>query len=362
MPEKKIEKYYIDSPIEFSIGEGKLFVKELVWEGTYIHPDDPEVKIDLTLGKLQKLVDNFHKKLIDIPFVPLKHTDDPEKNTGEIVDLFIADSPTRPGKKSLFAKLKILVDEVAEKIGKTIKGISIGVLRVVSPETGEYLGDAVEHTALTNRPYLVGLADFEEVAMSKKIQLYVFDRSKDKITDEDKNKIKEDNMDIVELEKKVAELQRENVEKEKVLAAKFEAEKKEREILSAENKALKQANFESGISHSLDMLVQAGKMTPAEKNEKFEFAKTLNEDQSKKYIADLEKLPVKIKVASIAHQDQDAIPGDAPKCTEIHELAKKALTFAITREQFDIEMDAIVKRAEKAGWKMDKTGVAIFKL
>lgn len=346
----------LDCPIELEVIKGEKFIKELIYEGSYIHPDNEDERVDVTIEKMQEWVNNFAKKLVDIPFVPLKHTDDPEKNTGEVTRLWIADSPSHPGKKSLFAELTIKIKEIAEKIGKTIKGCSVGIVGVTSPETGEYLGEAVEHVALTNRPYVPNLADYQSVGFSKN-PIFVFEKVT-KLKKEDKH------MEATEFEKKLDEMKKANDEMVKNLTVKFDMEKKENEKKSAEKVAeLEKKAFESEVSNAINLLEAEGKITPAEKPVKLEFAKKLNKELFAEYVAELQKSEKKVKTdTQLSKQDSKEGGKELPLVSDIAEWGKLAFSGKITKTEFQRRLIEWGKKYKAAGENFDKKGSQIVNL
>jgi len=339
--------------VSFEVNEGKMFLKELVYEGNYVHPEDSSVKIDITVEKMQEWVRNFHKKLIDIPFVPLTHTGDPMKNTGDIIDIYVGPSTSQPGKMALFGKLLIKIKEVAEKIGKTILGDSIGVVKVYSNETGELLGEALEHVALTNRPYIQNLSGFQELAKSIKMQ-YVFEREsvKDKSPTEGK-----DMADLIQLEKELAEIKKAREEDAKKFAAseaiRMELEKSKVELENT-NKQLEVAKFEAEVTSSIEKLVLEGKVLPAEKDSKISLAKKLGSANATEFIADLAKASPRIKLGGQGLKQEEGVPAHAPKASELAELMKGAFSFRLSKDEVIAGLDAWMDKAKAAEFKFEK--------
>ena len=106
-------------------------------------------------------VKNFKNKVLDIVPAPLGHSDNPIDNAGIIEDLYVAASPTNSSRMSLFAKFNILLEDIVQKIGQTIRGNSIAIEQnFMDTKTGENLGEVLVHIALTNNPHIQGLADF----------------------------------------------------------------------------------------------------------------------------------------------------------------------------------------------------------
>lgn len=140
---------------------GRLFRKHLLNLGDLRHP---------VTGKLIKIDDEFTKKLkknftdgvCDIVQVPLandknEHSEDPTRNIGEVVDIEVKD-------KKVYAVLDIRDDKHADKLGKTYLGASAMLsLDYTNTKTGEKVGPTLLHSCVTNRPYVTGLENYEEI-------------------------------------------------------------------------------------------------------------------------------------------------------------------------------------------------------
>jgi hypothetical protein len=141
--------------------QGRLFRKHMLTLGNLIHPKTGE---NLTLDDnwYAKLKDNFNSGVCDIVQVPLaddqnKHSEDPLRNIGEVVDI------ERDGDK-VFAVMDIRDTKAAEKLGTTLLGSSAFLhMNYTDTRTGKAVGPTLLHNCVTNRPYVVGLDDYEEV-------------------------------------------------------------------------------------------------------------------------------------------------------------------------------------------------------
>jgi hypothetical protein len=140
---------------------GRLFRKHILNKGTLIHPKTGErLRVDDSfVNSLQR---NFSSGVCDIVQVPLaneknQHVEGPVSNIGEVV-----------GVESEGSKVYALIDardeDAAGKLGKTYLGAS-ALLHMNYPDTvtGDRKGPTLLHVAVTNRPYVTGLEDYEEV-------------------------------------------------------------------------------------------------------------------------------------------------------------------------------------------------------
>lgn len=140
---------------------GRLFRKHLLNLGDLRHPvSGKTIKIDDNF--VTTLKKNFNDGVCDIVQVPLagaknEHTEDPERNIGEVVDIEVKD-------KKVYAVLDIRDDRHAEKLGKTYLGASAMLsLDYTDTKSGKRVGPTLLHSCVTNRPYVTGLENYEEI-------------------------------------------------------------------------------------------------------------------------------------------------------------------------------------------------------
>lgn len=139
--------------------QGRLLEKHILTKGTLIHPVTKAV-INIDDDFVNKLRKNFQDSVCDIVQVPLagknnEHTEDPERNLGEVVDIRERDG-----------KVYAVIDarKNADDFGKTLLGASAMLhTNYVDTRTGKAVGPTLLHVAVTNRPYVVGLEDYKEV-------------------------------------------------------------------------------------------------------------------------------------------------------------------------------------------------------
>jgi hypothetical protein len=140
--------------------QGRLFRKHILNKGDLIHPKTKE-KIKVDDEFVNTLKTNFANNVCDIVQVPLandknEHTEDPTRNIGEVIG--IEDSGD---------KVYVVIDardSNAEKLGKTLLGASAMMhLDYTDTKTGEKVGPTLLHACVTNRPYVTGLENYEEI-------------------------------------------------------------------------------------------------------------------------------------------------------------------------------------------------------
>ncbi len=124
------------------VKSGRLFKKHLLSTGT--------------------LKTNFENGVCDTVAVPLandanQHSEDPDRNIGEVIGVEVNDG-------KLYAVMDIRDSDRADKLGKTYLGASAMLhLDYTNTATGEKAGPTLLHTCVTNRPYVTGLEDWQEM-------------------------------------------------------------------------------------------------------------------------------------------------------------------------------------------------------
>lgn len=139
--------------------QGRLFKKHLLTKGNLIHP---ETGSNITIDDqfFNTMITNFKNNVCDIVQVPLAnknndHDESPDRNIGEVVGLEEKDD-----------KLYAIIDfrKHAEDVGSTLLGTSaLFSQNYKDARTGLRVGPTLLHTAVTNRPYVTGLEDYEEI-------------------------------------------------------------------------------------------------------------------------------------------------------------------------------------------------------
>lgn len=140
---------------------GRLFRKHLLNKGPLRHPATGDV-IDVDDAFMAKLKQNFDDRICDIVQVPLanqknEHSEEPDRNIGEVVDIEIN------GDK-VYAVIDVRDAAHADRLGKTYLGASAMLsLDYTNTKTGQKVGPTLLHSCVTNRPYVTGLDDYEEI-------------------------------------------------------------------------------------------------------------------------------------------------------------------------------------------------------
>lgn len=143
---------------------GRLFRKHILSKGTLHYPGVRGGKVEITDEFLTKLSENFNNKICPIVQTPIvgdnnAHSEDPLRNIGEVVGLEIENG-------KLYSVIDARDENAAGKLGKTLIGASAMLsLDYTDTRTGKKAGPALLHVAITNRPHLTDLDDFQEVLM-----------------------------------------------------------------------------------------------------------------------------------------------------------------------------------------------------
>lgn len=144
--------------------QGRVFRKQILRYEDLIYPGvkGGTVKIDEAFADALKK--NFDSKVCDIVQVPKagpnnEHTEDPDRNIGEVIGVV-------KGPHGIYVDLDARNEADADKLGKTLLGASAMMhLNYTDTRTGKKVGPTLLHVAVTNRPYVTELEDFEELAM-----------------------------------------------------------------------------------------------------------------------------------------------------------------------------------------------------
>ncbi len=139
---------------------GTLFRKHILTKGDLIHPaTGKRIKIDDAF--VNQLKRNFDEKICPIVQVPVAndnnaHVEDPDRNVGEVIDVEVNGD-----------KVYAVIDarRNADKFkDRTYIGASAMLsLDYTDTSTGSKVGPTLCHVAVTNRPYITNLEDYEEI-------------------------------------------------------------------------------------------------------------------------------------------------------------------------------------------------------
>jgi hypothetical protein len=168
------EVFHPNGGLSLGDDEDGLIWKEALATGTWAMTPGPGqkpvskpliVKYDSNDARhisLRRLVDHFEERAVDHVTVPLSHADRVDENTGFVEKLKIIDDAKRPGHHKLIAGYRFTEPEIKQKVvNGSIANNSVGILfDYVRKRDGKVFPQVLAHIALTNRPWIDGLAPF----------------------------------------------------------------------------------------------------------------------------------------------------------------------------------------------------------
>lgn len=139
--------------------KGTLYKKQIIKFGNYVDPWFPEWPMTLDSEWGDRIKENFDKKVVGRVAVPASHTDDPEKNRGELLAV-------ENDGDGLNGTLDIRDPQTVQDIeNDLIWDDSISFTNNYIDESGMGWGPVLFHVALVNNPYITGMSGFQ--ALSK---------------------------------------------------------------------------------------------------------------------------------------------------------------------------------------------------
>lgn len=140
--------------------KGTLFKKRIINFGEYADQWFPDYFMHLDEAWGTSVLQNFADKTVGRVYVPSSHTDDPDKNRGEVIDMFKSDDGL-----GIDAIMDIRDPETVSKIeDDLIWDCSIGFTMNWVTKEGDEKGPAIYHVALVNNPYIEDMTPFEAFA------------------------------------------------------------------------------------------------------------------------------------------------------------------------------------------------------
>lgn len=141
--------------------KGRVYRKQILkMDSDFVHPANPLKKVHVDKTFAETLVRNFKDGICDTVQVPIAddnnmHVEDPLRNCGEVIGLSYDD-------KGVYADID--ARKHADEFGKTFLGASaLMSLDYADTATGTKKGPTLLHVAVTNRPYITNLGEYEEI-------------------------------------------------------------------------------------------------------------------------------------------------------------------------------------------------------
>lgn len=140
---------------DIELDDNSTFQKQLLKKGTWFHWGADKGKLNITEKKIDELIKNFKKDIVDSVPVPLTHSADPSMNTGQVIDLIKTE-------EGLDAVIEIKDETIATKIKK---GLITAISASFDPnyllkKTKKFVGPVLIHAALVSEPYIKGMNKF----------------------------------------------------------------------------------------------------------------------------------------------------------------------------------------------------------
>lgn len=142
---------------DYPEAKGTLYKKRIINYGEYADQWFPEYFLHLDKEWGKSVLENFAAKTVGRVYVPSSHTDDPDKNRGEVIDMFESEDGA-----GIDAIIDVRDQETVDKIeADLIWDVSIGFTMNWITKEGEEKGPAIYHVALVNNPYIEDMTPFE---------------------------------------------------------------------------------------------------------------------------------------------------------------------------------------------------------
>jgi hypothetical protein len=152
MPPATLELSYLSANVALGAAPAR-FLKEIIRAGSYRHPARPGEDVAVTPERLRRWVKNFYAAPVKV-WVPYRHSADPQDNTGWVEDVFLDDD-------RLFAVLRVTDENAARLLRDgTIEDVSVGVEAGFTDMHGRRYDELLRHVALTLDPHLRGQEGF----------------------------------------------------------------------------------------------------------------------------------------------------------------------------------------------------------
>ena len=129
-----------------NLDAGRRFWKELIREGRWTNAH-AGFTLEVDAARMKQWKEGFDKMAeagIRVP-VPWGHSYDPRDNAGFVEELELRDS-------ALWGLLSVPNEPDAEKLGRTVTGVSVSINPNFTDGSGRDWGEVIEHVALTNYP------------------------------------------------------------------------------------------------------------------------------------------------------------------------------------------------------------------
>jgi hypothetical protein len=146
--------------------KGRLYRKQILhMNSSFVHPNDKSRKIFVDEKLAKSLVNNFKsgKDIVQVPIVgdDNQHSEDPTRNVGQVTDVEYDENGVYAIIDDRRPKERIAKEG---ELGGTLIGAS-ALMHLAYKDTSDNSdrGPTLLHVAVTNRPYINDLGDYEEI-------------------------------------------------------------------------------------------------------------------------------------------------------------------------------------------------------
>lgn len=142
---------------------GRLFEKHILSYGDLLYPGAPGGRVKIDDSFADRMIKNFNARYCPYVQVPLadeknRHSEAPDRNIGQVVGLTKRDN-------KIYAQIDMR--KHVDDVGETLLGASAFFdLNYTDTKTLKKVGPTLLHVAVTNRPYVTDLDEFQLVAAS----------------------------------------------------------------------------------------------------------------------------------------------------------------------------------------------------
>lgn len=152
------------SGLGFEKISSRLFSKEIIREGQWIHPRGGKVSFDA--ARLGEIVSETNRYLESVGRIPMPdgHKFDAAPTLGWVHAVWLDDAPE--GVKRIMGLVEVHSEEIARKMGTEIRDVSMMLERSTKDSHGNTFNDVITHVAATPYPVIDVQATFEPLALS----------------------------------------------------------------------------------------------------------------------------------------------------------------------------------------------------
>lgn len=136
------------------------FWKRILYEGRFLHPQNPSKSFTLTKEQFSKAIENFKSRVLDRVSIFATHQEDPRNLAGKVLDMKQGTDP-RDNRHSLYALLEGEDPNLVRRMEENSIGVSAYIdSNYKDHESGEDKGFVVRHVALVGEGWIKRLGDF----------------------------------------------------------------------------------------------------------------------------------------------------------------------------------------------------------